>query len=144
MYLHISGTQRVVNLTCRCLCYKRVVNTHMYTLAWLCTWLHMFVVCTHMYTCTWLSEWLHIYIRDIYVHLMMHIYSWYVPVCGVYTYEKWSHLSVGYLDHLLSLWYVDFSDVLRGGGLGSSTIFKNLMSPTPRRKWYLTTGRRAH
>jgi len=32
----------------------------------------------------------------------------------------------------------------RGGGLGWSTIFKNLMSPTPRRKWYLTTGRRAH
>ena len=32
----------------------------------------------------------------------------------------------------------------RGGGLGSGTIFKNLMSPTPRRKWYLTTGRRAH
>jgi len=32
----------------------------------------------------------------------------------------------------------------RGGELGSSTIFKNLMSPTPRRKWYLTTGRRAH
>ena len=33
---------------------------------------------------------------------------------------------------------------MRGGGLGSSTIFKNLMSPTPRRKWYLTTGHRAH
>ena len=32
----------------------------------------------------------------------------------------------------------------RGGELGSSTIFKNLMSPTPHRKWYLTTGRRAH
>jgi len=32
----------------------------------------------------------------------------------------------------------------RGGGLGSCTISKNLMSPTPRRKWYLTTGRRAH
>ena len=32
----------------------------------------------------------------------------------------------------------------RGGRLGSSTIFKNLMRPTPRRKWYLTTGRRAH
>jgi len=30
------------------------------------------------------------------------------------------------------------------GGLGSSTIFKNLMSPTPRRNWYLTTERRAH
>jgi len=45
--------------------------------------------------------------------------------------------------------------VWRGGGLGSSTIrevggwgrvpfSRNLMSPTPRRKWYLTTGRRAH
>ena len=34
--------------------------------------------------------------------------------------------------------------LLRGGGLGSSTIFKNLMSPTPRRKWYLTMRRRAH
>ena len=34
--------------------------------------------------------------------------------------------------------------VWRGGGLGSSTISKNLVSPTPRRKWYLTTGRRAH
>jgi len=32
----------------------------------------------------------------------------------------------------------------RGGGLGSSTVFKNLMSPTPCHKWYLTTGRRAH
>jgi len=32
----------------------------------------------------------------------------------------------------------------RGGGLGSRPFFKNLMSPTPRRKWYLTMGRRAH
>jgi len=36
------------------------------------------------------------------------------------------------------------SVTLRGGGLGSSTILKHLMSPTPRRKWYSTTGRRAH
>ena len=36
------------------------------------------------------------------------------------------------------------SNPRRGGGLGSRSIFKNLMSPTPRRKWYLTTGRRAH
>jgi len=40
--------------------------------------------------------------------------------------------------------YIYFRCVMRGGGLGSSTIFKNLMSPTPRRKWYLTTGRRSH
>ena len=30
------------------------------------------------------------------------------------------------------------------GGWGRAPFSKNLMSPTPRRKWYLTTGRRAH
>jgi len=40
--------------------------------------------------------------------------------------------------------YIQIYLLMRGGGLGSSTIFKNLMSPTPRRKWYLTTGCRAH
>jgi len=40
--------------------------------------------------------------------------------------------------------YTTYILCMSGGGLGSSTIFKNLMSPTPRRKWYLTTGRRAH
>ena len=30
------------------------------------------------------------------------------------------------------------------GGWGRVTFSKKLMSPTPRRKWYLTTGRRAH
>ena len=56
--------------------------------------------------------------------------------------------------HVVFVTYVrDF--VRRGGGLGSSTIrevgvwgrdpfSRNLMSPTPRRKWYLTTGRRFH
>ena len=50
-----------------------------------------------------------------------------------------------------SMWYVSVNWrggglrlPTRGGGLGSSIIFKNLMSSTPRRKWYLTTGRRAH
>jgi len=42
------------------------------------------------------------------------------------------------------VYMVNVCGVRRGGGLGSSTIYKNLMSPTPRRKWYLTTGRRAH
>ena len=49
---------------------------------------------------------------------------------GLITYTL-CHLLVEYTTH-------------RGGELGSSTIFKNLMSPTPRHKWYLTTGRRAH
>ena len=30
------------------------------------------------------------------------------------------------------------------GGWGRDPFSRNLMSPTPRRKWYLTTGRRAH
>ena len=30
------------------------------------------------------------------------------------------------------------------GGWGRLPFSRNLMSPTPRRKWYLTTGRRAH
>ena len=55
----------------------------------------------------------------------LHTYYWYIPYI-------WQ--SVTCSDRVT--W--------RGGGLGSSTIFKNLMSPTPRRKWYLTTGRRAH
>ena len=35
----------------------------------------------------------------------------------------------------------DFREV---GGWGRDPFSRNLMSPTPRRKWYLTTGRRAH
>ena len=37
-------------------------------------------------------------------------------------------------------------DASRGevGGWGRVPFSRNLMSPTPRRKWYLTTGRRAH
>jgi len=30
------------------------------------------------------------------------------------------------------------------GGWGRDPFSRNLMSPTPRRKWYLTMGRRAH
>jgi len=55
-----------------------------------------------------------------------------------------SSSSVVFLLPLMTLWVKILPPTSRGGGLGSSTIFKNLMSPTPRRKWYLTTGRRAH
>ena len=61
------------------------------------------------------------------------------------------HMHVALLNELCHM----LSCPARGGGLGSSTIrevggwgrvpfSRNLMSPTPRRKWYLTTGRRAH
>ena len=37
--------------------------------------------------------------------------------------------------------YTSFREV---GGWGRVPFSRNLMSPTPRRKWYLTTGRRFH
>jgi len=55
--------------------------------------------------------------------------------CGMCVYECASRVS---------MWECGCLRVWRGRGLGSSAIFKNLMMPTPRRKWYLTTGRRAH
>ena len=58
--------------------------------------------------------------------------------------RKTSYLILDHINNLL-VQNCDLAGISwRGGGLGSSTIFKNLMSPTPRRKWYLTTGRRAH
>jgi len=41
-----------------------------------------------------------------------------------------------YISRGLSQWEV--------GGWGRVPFSRKLMSPTPRRKWYLTTGRRAH
>jgi len=55
------------------------------------------------------------------------------------------HLSLSRATPGLScLIHIPYTRSQRGGGLGSSTIFKNSMSPTPRRKWYLTTGRRVN
>jgi len=44
------------------------------------------------------------------------------------------------------VWYYSFIRVSQRevGGWGRVPFSKKLMSPTPRRKWYLTTGRRAH
>jgi len=65
----------------------------------------------------------------VYTHRIRH----YLPYS-----RRFSFIHVYMCIHIQSWLY------LKGGGLGSSTISKNLMSPTPRRKWYLTTGRRAH
>jgi len=53
-----------------------------------------------------------------------------------------------------TLWLADFREFVLwctmslkergGGGWGRVPFSRNLMSPTPRRKWYLTTWRRAH
>ena len=73
----------------------------------------------------------------------------YIEVCEyryiqmVYV-DKCTYLMVMMHDLFAVTQFAALNTVQRGGGLGSSTISKNLMSPTPRRKWYLTTGRRAH
>ena len=68
----------------------------------------------------------------VYVYICVYVYVW-----NIYDTHSW--VSQSLCDLVICL-----SHRSRGGGLGSSTIFKNLMSPTPRRKWYLTTGRRTH
>ena len=45
--------------------------------------------------------------------------------------SRWNHCPI-----LPGIWEV--------GGWGRVPFSRNLMSPTPRRKWYLTTGHRAH
>ena len=47
----------------------------------------------------------------------------------------------GYAFFVLASFYRCGGEV---GGWGRVPFSRNLMSPTPRRKWYLTTGRRAH
>ena len=123
-------------------------NTCSYVIMW---------ICIQMYKCTYIYMGIHIhkklphpkYIQD----------TWSSPnfVClffiSIYRYLLYlsfnfyrSRLYVPVLSRqtLLDFAVVSTTDERWGGGLGSSTISKNLMSPTPRRKWYLTTGRRAH
>jgi len=104
-------------------------------------------------------------VHIVYVCVIHSVYR----MCLYYTYAYWIHPHYTYYSlyvcvlHILYISYVsDYMQyvsvshytrhvsvththiVRRGGGLGSRPIFKNLMSPTPRRKWYLTTGCRAH
>ena len=45
---------------------------------------------------------------------------------------------------ICTIWMPYLTDSWEVGGWGRDPFSRNLMSPTPRRKWYLTTGRRAH
>jgi len=49
-----------------------------------------------------------------------------------------------YTDNLCVCLVSTFVHSREVGGWGRVPFSKNLMSPTPRRKWYLTTERRAH
>jgi len=71
-----------------------------------------------------------------------HTYEW-VMATQVETHILTSAMATHTQIHYMYKHVYIYAYHTRGGGLGSSTI-SNLMSPTPRRKWYLTTGRRAH
>jgi len=60
----------------------------------------------------------------------------YIEACGITTYEEKKMPVVRY-----SLTRDRVGEV---GGWGRDPFSRNFMKPTPRRKWYLTTGRRFH
>ena len=117
------------------------VKVYMYK--WICIYVHMcytHVLRAHAETTLYSQaaiSYIFIYIYTcIYIYIYMcvyiHVYIYITRVCiyiYMYIYQN-SHVLQAHAEKPLHS---------RGGGLGSSTIFKNLMSPTPRRKWYLTT-----
>ena len=81
----------------------------------------------------------HMYISDFLSHYMT----------DVTLYDEWN-LTYAYLRFLtkkkiwdIHIWVSD-EGCWEVGGWGRVPFSRNLMSPTPRRKWYLTTGRRFH
>ena len=76
-----------------------------------------------MYTCT------HVY-KFVYRQIYMYIYVYIHKHTFRFIHVLWSALG-----------HDAFREV---GGWGRVPFSKKLMRPTPRRKWYLTTGRRAH
>jgi len=89
---------------------------HMYII-FASTYAHMYIIfpCTYVY---YISKYIFVFI--VHVHLYIH-----TGACvTARAFQQWI------------LWEV--------GGWGWVPFSRNFMSPTPRRKWYLTTGRRAH
>jgi len=79
---------------------------------------YMFIRCMyplHISRCIYVHGWLHI----TFIHFHMYICPWKI-LYNSCTFQR------------------------EVGGWGREPFSRNLMSPTPRRKWYLTTGRRAH
>jgi len=102
---------------------------------WTCVRIHVDIntrVHIHTYIQIWLNSFL---IHTSTKFVSMRMYS-----CGcVYTHKR-AHIHI----------YTNANEFLHGiisgemGGWGRDPFSRNLMSPTPRRKWYLKTGRRAH
>jgi len=63
--------------------------------------------------------------------------TWLIPMCDMTHSHAWHNSSICVLTRCAE----SSGEV---GGWGRVPFSRNLMSPTPRRKWYLTTGRRFH
>ena len=128
-------------------------------------------ICTHVYIYIDRYTYMYIYVYVyIYINIRVYIYrcqsmhthmyvgsiSAYVP-CVVhrecmYKATKATHYAISIsqrnqVSHRNTRRNKEEPQGLRGrevGGWGRVPFSRNLMSPTPRRKWYLTTGRRAH
>jgi len=126
-----SGNQICINV------YKYVLHIH--TAVWdifIYVWSHSRTYCH----CSWHSKrcgWCKIAIKDVWI-------------CITYTYSCIGYICISITPHspVLSLLLTSrkLRFMRRGevGGWGRVPFSRNLMSPTPRRKWYLTTGRRFH
>jgi len=71
----------------------------------------------------------------------------------MYIYEYMYMQSGSYVTWLIYMWHASFMWVMMRsfvewvrevGGWGRDPFSRNFMKPTPRRKWYLTTGRSFH
>jgi len=65
-------------------------------------------------------------------------------VCNVYSVSIDIYTGSSHIHRIESVCNVYGHRIGEVGGWGRVPFSRNLMSPTPRRKWYLTTGRRFH
>jgi len=85
---------------------------------------------------------------DIYIHMCVDVYICmfvYTSYICMYKYTYWSQKLVWCEAIVAANARQDFRCVQwEVGGWGRDPFSRNFMKPTPRRKWYLTTGRRFH
>jgi len=150
-----------------------ITYIHIYEYTYIYTYVKISIhVCKNIYVLTYTNTYIFIYVHTCFhipikktnidtsikkTNIDTHIYMYmYICIFIIHTYVFTSRLSTHSASHasfshmgvvvwglamcVNQAWLAEW----RGGVLGSSTIFKNLMSPMPRLKWYLTTGRRTY
>ena len=137
-------------------CIHEIRITYVYV-----TWnTHHICVCDHItyaYTYVMRISCIHVGMWCVHVHMwcVFHVYMCicdaYMKYASQYVMRTWNthhicvcdhpHVYMKYASHMCALPHAHHGEVR---GWGRDPFSRNLMSPTPRRKWYLTTGRRFH